>query len=176
MALLLPATGLRYGFDWQLVAAYGSFTLALLAVTLIDLRTQHIPLLITVPGTLAGLVLGWWVLPSGFGLSLVGLIFGGGVLIAATVVEAARSKEVGGGDWKLSAMIGAFLGWPGIIAALVFTGVFGVAGALLLKRWGGAGGPQALGPWLSAGAVAAMLIGQESARQKDRNWADKDRR
>ena len=159
MMLMLPATGLRYGFDWPIVAVYGSFVLALLVVTLIDLRTQHIPLLITVPGALSGLILGSEVLPFGFWLSLVGLVFGGGVLIAATLVEAARSKEIGGGDWKLASMIGAFLGWPGITVALGLTFVFALAGALLLRRSSAAAGPQAMGPWLSAGAAAAMLIG-----------------
>ena len=157
-AILFPALGIKIGFNSAALIVYGAFGLVLVGVTLIDFRTQQIPLLITVPGALSGLALGALVLPIGFRSSLIGLAFGGGVLVAATLVEAARNREVGGGDWKYAAMIGAFLGWPGIITALVLTGVFGVAGAILLRRQRLEGNPQALGPWLSAGAAVSLLI------------------
>ena len=157
-ALLFPALGIKIGFNSAALLVYGAFGLVLVGVTLIDFRTQQIPLLITLPGALSGLALGAFVLPIGFASSLIGFAFGGGVLIAATLVEAARNREVGGGDWKYAAMIGAFLGWPGIIWALILTGVFGVAGALLLRRQGLDRNPQALGPWLSAGAAVSLLV------------------
>ena len=110
------------------------------------------------PGTAAALILGSLVLPNGFMRTLLGLIFGAGILVVTTLVEAARQKEVGGGDWKYAAMIGAFLGWPDVVTALVLTGAFGIAGALALKVLGVPARPIALGPWLSAGAVSTLLI------------------
>ena len=156
-ALLFPALGLKFGFGSPALAVYAGFTLIMVGVTIFDLRTQEIPHCVTLPGAAAGLLLGAAVLPPGFIRSLAGLLFGGGVLIVSTLFEAARNKEVGGGDWKYAGMIGAFLGWPGVLTALVLTGVFGVAGALILKNRA-APGPQALGPWLSAGALGALLV------------------
>ena len=137
---------------------YSAFALVLVGVTLFDFRKHEIPLLVTLPGALAGLVLASLVLPLGFTRSIIGLAFGGGVLVTTTLIEAARKKEVGGGDWKYAAMIGAFVGWPNIITALILTGVFGVGGAIVLKLCGFPSRPQALGPWLSAGAISTLLI------------------
>ncbi len=158
-ALFLLCLALKFGVLPLLLFIYGTLGTVLIAVALFDFRTQEIPLWVTVPGTIAGPILAAYALPIGLASSVVGLLFGGGVLIATTLVEAARKKEVGGGDWKYAAMIGSFVGWPGILTALVFSGVLGVAAALLLKARGIDSGPQALGPWLSAGALASILLG-----------------
>ena len=155
---ILMGMALRFGPEPALVYTYSVFTLILVAVTLFDFRTHEIPLLVTLPGTAAGMILGSLVLPQGFARSLIGLLFGAGVLIVTTLFEAARQKEVGGGDWKYAARIGAFLGWPDVATALVLTGAFGVAGAIVLKVVGVPPRPIALGPWLSAAAVATLLI------------------
>ena len=156
-ALLLAALGIKFGPS-ALLAVYGIFTMVLVGVTLFDHRKHEIPLIVTIPGTLAGLVAAGTLLPIGVVYSLGGLVFGGGVLIATTLVEAARGQEVGGGDWKLAAMIGTFVGWPGMITALILTGVFGVAGALIIKAGGLPTRPRALGPWLCAGGVVTILL------------------
>ena len=82
-----------------------------------------------------------------------------GVLMAATIVEALRKKEIGGGDWKYAAMIGSFIGPQRIALALVLTGVFGVLGGTALAISGVHTRGHALGPWLTAGAVASILLG-----------------
>lgn len=156
--LILIGIALRFGSDLPLVYTYCAFALVLVGVTLFDFRTHEIPLFVTLPGAAAGMIAGTLVLPQGFWLSLVGLLFGAGVLVATTLVEAARKKEVGGGDWKYAAMIGAFLGWPDMVTALVLTGAFGIAGAIALKLMGIPSRPIALGPWLSAGAISTLLI------------------
>ena len=128
-ALFLLSLAFKFGEGPLVLLIYGTFGTVLIAVALFDFRTQEIPLWVTVPGTIAGPILAAYALPIGLASSVVGLLFGGGVLIATTLVEAARKKEVGGGDWKYAAMIGSFVGWPGILTAMVFTGVF----------WGGRG-------------------------------------
>jgi leader peptidase (prepilin peptidase)/N-methyltransferase len=137
---------------------YSGLALILVGVTVFDIRKQQIPHMVTVPGTIAGLVIGTFVLPLGFMESALGMVVGGGVLLISTIVEALRKKEIGGGDWKYAAMIGSFIGWQRIIVALVFTGFFGFIGALVLRASGTEGKPQALGPWLSAGAMASILF------------------
>ncbi len=156
-ALLLAILGSKFGPS-ALLAVYGIFTMVLVGVALFDHRKQEIPLIVTIPGALSGLAAAGTLLPLGIVYSIGGLLFGGGVLIATTVVEAARGKEVGGGDWKLAAMIGTFIGWPGMITTLILTGVFGVAGALIMKAAGLPARPRALGPWLCAGGVVTILL------------------
>jgi leader peptidase (prepilin peptidase)/N-methyltransferase len=150
---------LKFGTPGSLLFVHSGLVLVLIAVTVFDLRTHKIPHIITIPGIIAGLILGSLVLPLGFVESLLGLLVGGGVLLAATLIESLRKKEIGGGDWKFAAMIGSFVGPQKIIVALVLTGLFGLMGGIALAVTGRQRKPQALGPWLSAGAVASILLG-----------------
>lgn len=102
--------------------------LALLAVAAgTDLRWQRIPNWITYPGILLGLGLrqglgGWPATDDG----IRGLVLCGGVMLLCFVMF-----QLGGGDLKLVAMMGAFLGWERGMEALLWTfilgGVLGVA-------------------------------------------------
>jgi leader peptidase (prepilin peptidase)/N-methyltransferase len=158
-AILLAALAVRVKEPGPRLFVYGGLILVLIGVTLFDIRTQLIPHAVTIPGIVAGLILGPLVLPLGIRESVLGLVFGGGVLLAATFVEALRKKEIGGGDWKYAAMIGSFIGPQRIVIALILTGVFGAMGAIVLALSGHHARPHALGPWLSAGAVASILLG-----------------
>jgi leader peptidase (prepilin peptidase)/N-methyltransferase len=158
-ALLLAALAVRIKEPGVRLFIYGGLVLVLIGVTVFDIRTQIIPHAVTIPGTLAGLIAGSSVLPMGIRDSVLGLAVGGGVLLLATFVEAMRKREIGGGDWKYAAMIGSFIGPQRIVVALVLTGIFGVLGSIALIVSGGHKRPQALGPWLSAGAVASILLG-----------------
>lgn len=104
------------------------FILTGIAVT--DLRTYTIPDLFSLGGLAAGFALSF--LPGGVTPleSLVGLLIGGGSLyLVALAGERIFKKEaMGGGDIKMLAMIGAFLGWPGVLFT-VFVGA--VVGSLV---------------------------------------------
>ena len=158
-ALLLAALAVRFREPGTRLLVYGALVLALVGVTVFDIRTQIIPHAVTIPGTIAGLIAGSFVLPSGIRESMLGLLLGGGVLLLATFFEAIRKKEIGGGDWKYAAMIGSFIGPQRIVVALILTGVFGAVGALVLAFSGGQPRPHALGPWLSVGAIASIFLG-----------------
>ena len=138
-AALLAALAVRFKEPGIRLFVYGALVLALVGVTLFDIRTQIIPHAVTIPGTIFGLIGGSFVLPSGIRESILGLV-------------------IGGGDWKYAAMIGSFVGQR-IVMALVFTGIFGVVGAIVLAISGNRARPRALGPWLSAGAIASILLG-----------------
>src|SRR5687767_2572557 len=157
--LVFPALAFKFESDRTAFAIYGVLILILLGVALFDIRRHEIPHIVTLPGIGAGLALGTLVLPSGLAGSIAGLAVGAGVLLTATIIESLRKKEIGGGDWKYAAMIGSFIGPQKIVIALVLTGVFGFVGAVGLAVSGSGGRPQALGPWMSAGAVASILIG-----------------
>jgi len=154
---LTAALAVKFGLSIVFLV-YAALILVLLGVTLFDLRKHQIPHAVTLPGIVAGLLFGTLVLPMGFAGSVGGLLVGGGVLLAATIFEAIRKKEIGGGDWKYAAMIGSFIGPQKMIVALVLTGVFGAIGAIAFAMSGSGNRPQALGPWLSAGAAASIFI------------------
>ena len=158
-AVLLAALAMRFKEPGMRLFVYGGLVLALIGVTVFDIRTQIIPHAVTIPGTLAGIIAGSFLLPLGIRQSILGLLVGGGVLLLTTFVEAIRKKEIGGGDWKYAAMIGSFIGPQRIVIALVLTGIFGVLGGIALTLAGLHSRPHALGPWLSAGAVASILLG-----------------
>jgi leader peptidase (prepilin peptidase)/N-methyltransferase len=158
-AIAVSLFSLKFGLPGPSLFVYSGLGLVLIGVTVFDIRRQMIPHVVTIPGMIAGLLAGTFVLPLGFTKSALGMLVGGGIILAATAVEALRKKEIGGGDWKYAAMIGSFIGWQKIIVALVLTGIFGVFGAMALQAAGSHTKPQALGPWLSAGAMVSILIG-----------------
>src|SRR5262245_49022420 len=92
---------------------YGMLFSSLLVVTGTDLSHKIIPNAVTYPGIAIGLIGAMTVLPIGWQDAILGLVGGGGILWAlAWASPYLFGKEgMGGGDIKLMAMIGAFLGW-----------------------------------------------------------------
>jgi leader peptidase (prepilin peptidase)/N-methyltransferase len=147
----------KYQASGALAVVYGILALVLIGTSVFDLRKQVIPHWVTLPGMAAGLAASTLILPIGFRNSLIGMLLGAGILLFTTLVETLRHKEIGGGDWKLAAAIGSFLGPKRLVTAMLSAAVLGlVVGAVLLWRRAAAK-PIALGPFLSAGAIVAML-------------------
>ncbi len=137
------------------------FVLAALmvAVAAIDLDLRIIPNPLTLCGVVAGLafgLLGW----SGVGLwqALMGLVVCGGFLL---VVGLAGRGGMGGGDVKLGAVIGAFLGWSTGLFGILLGFVIGAVVGLGLIVTGIRGRKDAIpfGPFLALGAVFSYLWG-----------------
>jgi leader peptidase (prepilin peptidase) / N-methyltransferase len=133
---------------------------ALIAITAIDLRHQIIPDVITLPGIAAGVVA-----TSATGRitwleSLLGIAVGGGIFFIIIVVS---RGGMGGGDMKLGAMLGAFLGWKlGLLAILL--GVLAGGGvAVCLLVLGRKGRKEAIpfGPFLALGGAITFLWGDQ---------------
>jgi leader peptidase (prepilin peptidase)/N-methyltransferase len=89
-----------------------AFACALIVLFAIDLQHQILPNLITLPGVVIGFVASLF-LPPGWLSSAIGILAGGGSLLAiAEGYRRVRGQEgLGMGDVKMLAMIGAFLGW-----------------------------------------------------------------
>ncbi len=150
-----------FGLGWS-SAAYMVLFSALLAVTAIDIDHYIIPNVITLPGILLGLVFAGTILPVGLVNAVLGVLVGGGILwVLAWASPYVFGKEgMGGGDIKLLAMIGAFLGWePTLLTIMVGALVGSVIGvglmALKLMRR-----DQYLpfGPFLAFGALVALFF------------------
>lgn len=161
-ALLSVAIVRNFGLGLE-AAIYLVFFCALLVIIFIDLDTFTIPDLITLPGMVAGLVASF-VLPSmGVVKSLAGLVTGGGILLAVAIgYQILRKREgIGGGDIKLLAMIGSFVGMQGVIFILFASSLVGaLVGLLLMARDKSGGGTMIpYGPFLSLGAMGYVFWG-----------------
>jgi leader peptidase (prepilin peptidase)/N-methyltransferase len=75
----------------------------------------------------------------------------------------AKREGMGGGDIKLLAMIGAFIGWKGVLFTIFVASLTGtLAGmALILRRREGMKLAVPFGPFLAIGAIAYLFIGTE---------------
>ncbi|MFQ5586666.1 MAG: prepilin peptidase, partial [Thermodesulfobacteriota bacterium] len=143
---------------------YSVFVSALIVITFIDIDYQIIPDVISLPGIGAGFLASLILIVPGIVASLVGILLGGGLLfLVASCYYLLTGKEgMGGGDIKLLAMIGAFLGWRGVIVT-VFAGAFiGAVLGTLLMVMKGRDSRYAIpfGPFLSLGAVIYLFVGE----------------
>lgn len=157
MALLSLALYQHFGLT-ILFPIYFVFCAALLAVIFIDFQHQIIPDVISLPGIVLGLCLSFvnpFVTWQDAGL---GALFGGGsfYLVALVYYLLTKREGMGGGDIKLLAMIGAFLGWQSLPFVVFGSSVMGtVVGvwAMVKQRKGGKT-VIPYGPFL---AIAALL-------------------
>ena len=133
---------------------------ALLIVSFIDLQHKIIPDVITLPGIVAGIVASLLITPVGLVSSILGVVLGGGLFFLIAVIS---RGGMGGGDIKLVAMIGAFLGWQAVLIT-IFLGAFtGAMAGLILMLLGKKGRKDMVpfGPFLALGALLAMVWGQD---------------
>jgi leader peptidase (prepilin peptidase)/N-methyltransferase len=154
----------RYGVTLEALFLYGLIS-ALLVVTFIDIDYQIIPDVITYPGIVIGFLMALIVGHLTWFESLLGILLGGGSLLLVAWGYSALTKRegMGGGDVKLLAMIGAFLGWQSVIFTIFAGSLIGtLAGATLAFRKGG-GRKLAIpfGPFLSLGALLFLFFGPQ---------------
>jgi leader peptidase (prepilin peptidase)/N-methyltransferase len=151
------------GFDIVLVPRL-LFACALIVLFAIDLEHHLLPNAITLSGIVVGLAFSL-LLPPGLWSSLIGVILGGSVLwiIGEAYYRFAGQEGMGGGDVKMLAMIGAFLGWKLVLVTLVFSSVAGsLIGLLVLStRRGGLKYALPYGTFLALGALLASLFGEQ---------------
>ena len=98
------------------------------AVLWYEYRSAIIPDAVTIPGILIGLALHYILAPHHLFTALVGAAVGFLLPMSlATIYSKSTGREgLGGGIVKLLAMIGAFLGWQGVIVAIVVGSILGV--------------------------------------------------
>jgi len=166
----LMALALWHTFpDKFLLLAYGPFCLALVALTAIDLEYRLLPDAITIPGIILGLLLSMVLPHLSFQEAAVGALVGAALFygIGRLYEKWAGRQGLGGGDVKMMAMIGAFLGvWALPLVILISAGLGTLTGLILaLGR-----GPEArsqwrtislpYGPFLAAGAWVYLFWGE----------------
>lgn len=161
MGLLAAAVVQRFGLTIT-SAGYFLFCAALLVIIWIDVHHQIIPDVISLPGILIGLLFSLVSPELHWKDSLIGVLTGGGILYAIALLYFLWRKVdgMGGGDIKLLAMIGAFLGWqslPFVIFASSLSGsMIGLLAMIKQKKGGQTRIP--FGPFLSIAALAYLFF------------------
>lgn len=152
-----------FGFT-ATACVYASLVSALIVVTGTDLYHYMIPDVVTLPGIVIGLLCAVLILPVGIVDSLLGVLVGGGSLwFLAWVSPYIFGKEgMGGGDIKLMAMVGSFIGWQPTLLAIMIGSLLGsvIGGGLMVARIMRREQYIPFGPFLAIGAVLALLFHQ----------------
>jgi leader peptidase (prepilin peptidase)/N-methyltransferase len=143
------------------------FMCPLIVITFIDFEHMIIPDSISLPfivvGTLVTLYSFWPNWKTALIHSGVGIIAGGGILwLLAEIVSRLKKRDaMGGGDIKLAAMLGAFLGWKALIFIFFASSVLGLVYAvytMIFKKNRERIIP--FGPFLSLAAMIFWLYGR----------------
>ena len=152
----------KFGPSLQYLCVF-LFTCSLVVITFIDLDHQIIPDVISLPGIPVFFLAAVFVMNLRFLDAFLGFLIGGGVLYSvAFVYELITKREgMGGGDIKLLAMIGAFLGWQSLLFVLLISSFAGAAVGIVIMIAKGRDMKYAVPfvPFLSLGAVAYLFFG-----------------
>jgi leader peptidase (prepilin peptidase)/N-methyltransferase len=162
--LLSAYCAVRFGWGLPLAAAL-AMTWALVALTVIDLRTQLLPDAITLPLLWLGLLLsipGTFVKPSA---SIVGAAAGYlSLWLVYHGFRLATGKEgMGHGDFKLLAALGAWFGWQALPMIVLLSSAAGaiVGAALILLRGHDRNVPIPFGPYLALAGWVTLVGGRD---------------
>jgi leader peptidase (prepilin peptidase)/N-methyltransferase len=153
-----------YGFTPQALFIYGA-CLSLLALAVIDFRTQLLPDVITLPLLWAGLIYQLLFQPLLLSSAVIGAMAGYCILWSFYwLFKLITGKDgMGFGDFKLLAALGAWLGWSFLPLILILSAglgaVVGLVAQTCLPRLRGK--PMPYGPFLALAGWVALLVGDE---------------
>jgi leader peptidase (prepilin peptidase)/N-methyltransferase len=158
------AVWLNFGWSAQ-TPIYFLFIAALLAITFIDIDHRIIPDEISLPGIPIGFALSFLLPQVRWYDPLLGILIGGGSLFTvAWVYQLLTGKEgMGGGDVKLLAMIGAFIGWQGVLFTIMASSFIGtlVGVVVMIRMRKGMKLAVPFGPFLAIGAIIYLFFGPQ---------------
>jgi leader peptidase (prepilin peptidase)/N-methyltransferase len=155
---------IKFGLGFEALIYY-TFIAVLLAITFIDIDHQIIPDIISLPGIpiffAASLALPNITLVE----SILGILIGGGSLwlVAQAYYLLTRKEGMGGGDIKLLAMMGALIGWKGVLFTIFSASAVGTLAGMLvmLKTRKSMKLKIPFGPFLAIGAITYIFFGPQ---------------
>jgi leader peptidase (prepilin peptidase)/N-methyltransferase len=155
----------RYGISVA-TAGFWFFSACLVAVFFIDLELTIIPDKITLPGIAMGLGLAAVGDHLDFVSSVLGVFAGGGsfLLVGWLGSKLFKKEALGGGDIKLAAMMGAFIGPVRIFLVFVFSAVLGLLVSVVVLAISARFRRERMlpfGPFLVLAALLVVFYGQE---------------
>lgn len=153
--------------------AYTVLATLLIVVAFIDLDHRIVPNRLTLPGIVVGLVFAPFLDTVSFRESVIGLFAGGGALLALALIGhlVFKRESMGGGDIKLAAMIGAFVGWKLVLISLFFASVAGSIGGVIWIATSSEGERTIpFAPFIALGTLCALLWGERLLGLYLRTW------
>ena len=169
-AVLFLVMYLRFGKTLEFVLAV-IFVALLIPIFVIDARHYIIPNVISLTGLILGLgIVGLIAYQRGsidfLRIRLIGFVAGGLALWLIAIIGSAimRKTAMGGGDVKLMAIIGLFLGaWKELVMVIGISALTGaIIGTLLIVIWKrDRESPIPFGPFLAGAAVVVLLWGDQ---------------
>ena len=164
MAIITAALVQRFQLSLA-TSGYFVFSASLLVIIFIDIRLQIIPDVISLPGIVLGFLFSLVSDTVTWQSSLLGILAGGGVLYAVALLYATLRKidGMGGGDIKLLAMIGAWLGWQALPFVILMSSTTGSIIGLIAMRSQKKGGQTRIpfGPFLSLAALMYLFYSEK---------------
>jgi leader peptidase (prepilin peptidase) / N-methyltransferase len=185
-ALMWLATFWRFGATWQ-TGGYCLLLAWLIALAAIDLDTMTLPNPLTSSGLLLGVVFQTFVgyqetqtiagAVQYFMGSIGGMVLGIWIYDIIQILGTLLMGQLaqGGGDAKLMGMVGAWLGWSGVVLTGGMASLLGsvVMGSAVLL--GSSRRKFPLGPFLAAGAVVSLFAGDKIIAAYQNTMANMDR-
>lgn len=163
-ALLVGLTAYKFGFSISTLAA-SVFALALLTLTFIDLDTQLLPDVITLPLLWLGLLFNLYGGFTDIQSAIIGAVAGYLTLwIVYWLFKLVTGKEgMGYGDFKMLAAIGAWFGWTMLPAVILLSSIAGsiIGIGLIIFAKKGRNTAIPFGPYLALGGIAALFYGAQ---------------
>lgn len=143
---------------------YGALLLLLILISIADIKTYRIPDRYIIIGSIWAIVFN--VIGRGIGIieGLYGAIVGAAVILAISYFSLWIFKKpgMGGGDVKLMAMTGLFIGWRltllSILLAIYIAGLTSII--LLIVKKIDRDDYLPFGPYLAIGIVLSILLGE----------------
>ncbi len=150
-------------FVWNLLIIILSALLCstLIVISVIDWRTFEIPIGTNIFIFALGIVkLGiTLIIDNGIWVELVIGFFVVSIPLAV-IYYVSKGRAMGGGDVKLMAVAGFFLGWKLALVALIVGCLYGSIIHIIRMKVSGEGKQLAMGPYLSAGIVTSLWVGK----------------
>jgi len=145
-------------------AAELAFVAAVVALIFIDFDHQILPNSITLPGMGLGLALAGPRVDVSFLDALLGALLGAGLLyfVSEVYLRLRKVEGLGMGDVKMMGMVGAFVGWKGVLLTLFLGSLSGTLVGLVVMAAskGDLRTKLPFGTFLGMGAIATVYLGE----------------
>jgi len=134
--IILPLSFFLFGFSLKFLVTI-IFLYLLIPIFFIDLRHSVIPDKVTIPGIIIGFLFSFFITDIQWLNSLLGITIGGGMLLLIALIGkwVFKKEAMGMGDVMVFMMVGAFLGWKGVILTLIIASFIGsIVGVIIIAQ------------------------------------------
>ena len=163
-AILTGLVAYKYGFEWQALGAI-LLTWGLISLAVIDFNTTLLPDNITLPFLWLGILVNYFGLFCSLQDSILGAVIGYlSLWLVFHIFKLITGKEgMGYGDFKLLALLGAWLGWQYILPIILISSIVGsvIGITLIISKLLPRDKPTPFGPYLALGGIICLLLGPQ---------------